>query len=556
MTKWLPLAPITDRPGSTQFLQYLAAQERAIAAAGTGGGGSASWGGITGTLSAQTDLQAALTLRVFNFASRAAFVTANTALPGLGLSDGQIVTAGGLEYRRLAASTAISGLSGWVPNDISTPQHFGAVGDNVADDRPAFVAMNTFGGDVFIPEPPATYNVSSAIDLDNVAVSVDPRAVWANLTDTGLITWTQEPGATTNVGAINTRRVNINRLADRVFIGAAADEWAGNSLSADAGSSWWANPANASAYLGVNAQTLVVGNHLPYGVVSLVRGSDTLTETPIGLASSVVNDGAGRNAWGGITELQHETGASQTIGWEIGAKHKGGAYTTLNAYNTGSGVFGFWMAGGGDNRQGGGATLPANSPMVVLKNTASGLTGGGWATGIVFKSDALDGVTGVAGANEAAPAISMGRAHTLDWGAPTNGAFDVGTYGARITSRVDDASEAVVQFFENDRIFWTDRTGATFADITNGGADYLGFRSSTGGGRLDAKGASTDIDVRLVPKGAGLVRFGTFTAAVNGPVTGYIEIKDAGGTTRRLGVVTGTPGSGGSGPSPALSWVI
>lgn len=60
MTKWLPLAPVTDRPGSTQFLQYLAAQERAIAAAGTGGGGSASWGGITGTLSAQTDLQTAL----------------------------------------------------------------------------------------------------------------------------------------------------------------------------------------------------------------------------------------------------------------------------------------------------------------------------------------------------------------------------------------------------------------------------------------------------------------------------------------------------------------
>jgi len=46
-------------------------------------------------------------------------------------------------------------------------------------------------------------------------------------------------------------------------------------------------------------------------------------------------------------------------------------------------------------------------------------------------------------------------------------------------------------------------------------------------------GTDTDIDLTLTPKGAGNVRFGTYTAGVLTP-TGYITIKDSGGTTRRL----------------------
>jgi hypothetical protein len=50
---------------------------------------------------------------------------------------------------------------------------------------------------------------------------------------------------------------------------------------------------------------------------------------------------------------------------------------------------------------------------------------------------------------------------------------------------------------------------------------------------LSAQGSDTDIDITLTPKGAGNVRFGTYTAGVLTP-TGYITIKDSGGTTRRL----------------------
>ena len=46
-------------------------------------------------------------------------------------------------------------------------------------------------------------------------------------------------------------------------------------------------------------------------------------------------------------------------------------------------------------------------------------------------------------------------------------------------------------------------------------------------------GTDADIDITLTPKGTGNVRFGTYTAGVLTP-TGYVTIKDSGGTSRRL----------------------
>lgn len=51
-------------PDGRLTLEGLALLQDIISAAGSGGGGSASWGGITGTLSAQTDLQTALNAKV------------------------------------------------------------------------------------------------------------------------------------------------------------------------------------------------------------------------------------------------------------------------------------------------------------------------------------------------------------------------------------------------------------------------------------------------------------------------------------------------------------
>jgi hypothetical protein len=50
---------------------------------------------------------------------------------------------------------------------------------------------------------------------------------------------------------------------------------------------------------------------------------------------------------------------------------------------------------------------------------------------------------------------------------------------------------------------------------------------------MSAEGTDTNIDLSLTPKGTGNVRFGTFTDTILTP-TGYVEIKDSGGTVRRL----------------------
>jgi hypothetical protein len=46
-------------------------------------------------------------------------------------------------------------------------------------------------------------------------------------------------------------------------------------------------------------------------------------------------------------------------------------------------------------------------------------------------------------------------------------------------------------------------------------------------------GSDTNIDLTLTPKGTGVIQFGTYTASILTP-TGYITVKDSGGTTRRL----------------------
>ena len=54
---------------------------------------------------------------------------------------------------------------------------------------------------------------------------------------------------------------------------------------------------------------------------------------------------------------------------------------------------------------------------------------------------------------------------------------------------------------------------------------------------ISVAGPDTNIDLALGFKGNGRLRFGTHTASSDVPVTGYIEIKDEGGTVRRLAVV-------------------
>ena len=72
---------------------------------------------------------------------------------------------------------------------------------------------------------------------------------------------------------------------------------------------------------------------------------------------------------------------------------------------------------------------------------------------------------------------------------------------------------------------------------SNGGTDYFTTNTGTGKASLGAEGSSTNVDMELYCKGSGVLRFGTYTATP-GSITGYITVKDFGGTTRKLAVIS------------------
>lgn len=86
--------------------------------------------------------------------------------------------------------------------------------------------------------------------------------------------------------------------------------------------------------------------------------------------------------------------------------------------------------------------------------------------------------------------------------------------------------------------------GSENVRISAGGGTIINSIELAGGSngnssapKVGVQGSSTDIDLRLVPKGAGAVRFGTWTTNGDAAVNGYITVKDSGGTTRKLATI-------------------
>ena len=73
----------------------------------------------------------------------------------------------------------------------------------------------------------------------------------------------------------------------------------------------------------------------------------------------------------------------------------------------------------------------------------------------------------------------------------------------------------------------------------DGGANWLetGLNESADRVLVQAKGSETNIDIKFLPKGAGSLRFGTWTTNADVAVNGYVTIKDVGGTLRKLATI-------------------
>lgn len=319
-----------------------------------------------------------------------------------------------------------------------------------------------------------------------------------------------------------TAGTTIHRVRDRLFLGHGAGA-TGNSTGTQSGrvptSTEGASWASRDSQLFSFAETGLIAG------AGFSRSSDQ-TGSPtecIGWGGFVINDKASGLAWANYGDVQHESGASASYGFEYAVKNKGSDITGT-PYGLGLGVEGGRLVAGGDNAYGGSAANPSKAALVIVGGAST------WNDGILFESGGLTVTSTVS------RAVSMGVGMRLYW--YTSG----GAKGFAIRSDNDTGSSDTELIASANALTWLATNGkaaVTFTHTTSG-VNRIDLRSEVAASppAVRALGDDTNIDLLFTPKGAGLVRYGTHSALAAETVTGYITIKDAGGTSRKIAVVS------------------
>lgn len=326
------------------------------------------------------------------------------------------------------------------------------------------------------------------------------------------------------------------RLADRVFIDAAAGETNGNKYEGVPPTGTFLTTQMNAFWMERGASTLSVSSYGEFGGVFAARSSDKANsgfygDATIGVLGIATNDevvAPNQFVWGGYFESNRDAGANTCFGIELAIKNKGDNIVNYpNLKFPGGSTIGIWLAGGGDASYYGAPTNPSTCAILVGKNSAS------WNKGIVFASDGITGTDGLTGTGTA---IAMAKGHVISWYNNTNSEC------AAIYSDVDDPAESMSIKFVNDQVqVLSGGSGfVTLMGKNTGVANHIRlFSEASGTGpTIQANGTDTNIDLRLEPKGTGNVSFGTHAGSGDVPITGYIEIKDSGGNVRKLAVIS------------------
>lgn len=152
--------------------------------------------------------------------------------------------------------------------------------------------------------------------------------------------------------------------------------------------------------------------------------------------------------------------------------------------------------------------------------------------GIVFSADSISGTNGKD--NNLGFAINLAKGHLIQWwaagGVPTGSITCTGTTFANAGGiNFEEGQTVVTQLGLQHTIFKGTTSAVNYLEL---------FHSATlNPVAIAVDGSDTDIDIQLIPKGAGSLKYGTFVAS---PATsaGYITIKDSAGTVRKLMVGT------------------
>jgi hypothetical protein len=273
----------------------------------------------------------------------------------------------------------------------------------------------------------------------------------------------------------------------------------------------------ASLNFGVSEETAAVG------VLSGIESQhfNSAGTNALGVQSIVVNNHGSLStyAWAFYGEAHKTTAASGSTYFIEGDTRTLVDSVSPTPFQQGD-VIGFQMGSGAGVSATG--QFDASAAFQVVANPKK------FKVGINFLSGALTSGLAIHLAAQAS------NPHRLQW---TNA---TGNAAGSITSTAVGASANKVTFTDNGlQVAGADGSAVAYFNTLSGGANWLSFGGAAAAAApsVAAQGSDTNIDLLLSPKGSGSVRFGSFASNADAAVTGYVTIKDSGGTLRKLAVI-------------------
>jgi len=380
---------------------------------------------------------------------------------------------------------------------------FGAVGDGVTDDTAAFNAAGSATASVEVLVPSGTYLLNS------------------NPSPTGNVTWVIQKGAS--------------------FVGTGTIPFLSNKIVSTGAyrsiqsSSTFYN--GIFGYLEQNAAQNTYGTIGTNSVVQSAGGSGSSTDADIAVAGFGAHDliGSSGGVWGFYSTVLRASGVNgATHGLEIDVANFGSTVQLYPSTPFLPGVTtGIWCCAGGETTEpsAGGSPGVASVGIGIIQNDSQAVKTAKFDKGILFHNAAINGTDGATGNGVA---IAFATRHQMLWFNNSNQVCS-----EIVTNNTDITKSYRLDFSQFGLLVSNRANGADLfqVDFVSNGVNGIGIQptvSGNGSSNVFARGSDSNLDFFIIPKGTGMVKFGTHTGSGDVACNGFIEIRDASGVVRKL----------------------
>lgn len=302
-------------------------------------------------------------------------------------------------------------------------------------------------------------------------------------------------------------------------------------------------PNNGSSLTNLNASNLASGT-----VPTARLGTGTANSTTYLRGDNTWQTIASGDTPGGSgSELQYRAGAS-TLGAVTGSSVSGGALTLTAPLTVAGTTNAAQFVVKGHSTQTAALQEWQNSAATVVAKVDNAGTHYALASGAGYLIKRGDADTGMYSPDTASVGFVTNGTGVFyassNYGAQLNASS--GYFGFSTAPHVGSTADvrlyrdgAGILAQRNSTNAQTHRVYGTYMDASN--YVRLAFNTTSTTLAIAAETAGTgadDIDITLTPAGTGRVKFGSHSAIGSETVTGYIEIKDSGGTTRKIAVLS------------------